>query len=291
MTRKFAPLVMMIVLFSIGKSNAQYYYYNNSYYDKDVIWEIGGSIGLMSGITDVGAKKGFMPSFKSVQPAASIYVAAMYQNFAGLRLEGTFGRIAGADSNGAHKQRNLSYRTPIREIALMAELHPLSINYKDVPPMFSPYITLGMAWFSFNPQGNLNGNWVDLQPLRTEGQGFAERPGTRPYRLSQSNIIGGFGVKYEINHLFSARAEVLLRYTFTDYLDDASTTYVDPDWFDANLSPHYAALARELHDRSILKDPDYSGPGAIRSGSNTNDHYMSFNLKFAINLGRSPIER
>jgi hypothetical protein len=288
MQRKFTMLGLSAVLcLASFSAKAQYYYYDNNYYDKDVIWEIGTSVGLMSGITDVGGKKGFMPNFKSAQPNISVYAGALYQNVAGVRLEATWGRIAGADSTGLNTKRNLSFRTPIREIAVIGELHPFNLKYHDQPMPLSPYIALGMGWFSFNPQANLNGNWVDLQPLRTEGQGFAERPGTKPYRLSQANIIAGIGVKYELSQLITARAELLMRNTFTDYLDDASTTYVDPAWFDIYLSPQSANLAKQLYDRTADKDPQYSGPGAVRGGAKTNDHYMTFNFKIAINLGRA----
>jgi hypothetical protein len=290
MQRKIVSMILTIMVLSSLNARSQYYYYDNNYYDKDVIWEIGTSFGLMTGLTDIGTKKGFMPNLKSGQLNSTVYVGALYQNVAGVRLEATWGRIAGADSNGLHTKRNLSFRTPIREIALIGELHPLNLRYHDQPIPFSPYIALGMGWFSFNPQANLNGNWVDLQPLRTEGQGFAQRPGTRPYRLSQANIIMGMGVKYELSQLLTARAEILLRHTFTDYLDDASTTYVDPAWFDQYLSPQAANLAKQLYDRTVDKDPLYSGPGAVRAGAKTNDHYMTFNLKIAVNLGRSRVD-
>ncbi|HEX6914582.1 MAG TPA: hypothetical protein VF145_05050 [Chitinophagaceae bacterium] len=287
MRRKSTKLLLVLaVLFTAQTAHGQYYYYDNNYYDNDIIWEIGFSTGLMTGITDIGGKKGFMPNFGSSQLNAGAYAGVMYQNVAGVRLEATWGKIAGADSNGAQTRRNLSFRSSIREIALIGEFHPLMLRYRDQPPQFSPYVAFGMGWFSFNPQANLNGKWIDLQPLRTEGQGFPERPGTRPYRLSQSNIIGGMGVKYELSQWLSLRAEMLLRLTFTDYLDDAHSTYVDPAWFDTNLPAQQATLAKELYDRSKDKDPAFSGPGAVRAGSGTNDHYMTFNPKFAINLGR-----
>lgn len=292
MLRKFTPIVLAVVLLITSlTAKSQYYYYDNRYYDKDVIWEIGASGGLMLGITDIGANKGFFPNLKGgIRTNGSIYAGALYQNVAGARLEVTFGSISGADSNGLHKQRNLSFRTPIREIAVIGELHPFNLTYSENPMPFSPYIALGLGWFSFDPQANLNGRWVSLQPLRTEGQGFPERPGTRPYRLSQSNIIIGGGARFELSQLISARIEMLFRNTYTDYLDDASTLYADPAWFDMYLSPQSANLAKQLHDRSVIKDPGYSGPNAIRAGSKTKDYYMTFNFKLGINLGRSRTE-
>jgi hypothetical protein len=224
--------------------------------------------------------------------SGSFSVGVMYQSLAGVRLEATWGRIAGADSNGLHTKRNLSFRTPIREVAIIGEFHPLMLQYHDQMPQFSPYVMGGLGWFSFNPQARLNNNWINLQPLRTEGQGFPEKgKDSRPYRLSQSNLLFGVGVKYELSRLLSLRSELLIRHTFTDYLDDASTTYVDPAWFDANLSPQQATLAKQLHDRSKVYDPAYSGPGQIRAGSKSNDHYLTLNLKLSINLGRAESDK
>jgi len=292
MRRIFTLLLLAIVILCSSAAKAQYYYYNDNYYDNDMIWEFGTSVGLMNGITDIGSKKGFMPNFKNSQLNASMYVGAMYQNIAGARLEITYGRIAGADSTGGSPKRNLSFRTPIREIALIGEFHPLMLKNDDELPRFSPYVALGLGWFSFNPQASLNGKWIDLQPLRTEGQGFPQtaqyKKDTHPYKLSQSNMIFGAGVKFEASQLVTFRAELLYRKTYTDYLDDASSLYVDPTWFDANLSPAFATLAKQLYDRSAEKDPTYiNGTGSmIRGNEKTKDHYFTFNLKVGINLGR-----
>jgi len=288
-------LLTIVVFITKLQATAQYYYYNDNYYDKDVLFEVGMSTGLMGCMTDIGSNKGPMPNLKSAQLNGSFYIGAMYKSLVGARLEFTYGRIAGADSLGYHKDRNLSFRTPIREIALIGEFHPLMLKYHDELPRFSPYIALGLGWFSFNPQANLKGKWIDLQPLRTEGQGFAQTAqyltGTHPYKLSQSNIIAGGGIKFEASRMVNFRAEFLFRNTFTDYLDDASTFYVDPTWFDANLSPGNAALAKQLYDRTPEKSTTVvNGVGSfIRGNRKTKDYYFSFNIKVGITLGREKI--
>ena len=42
---------------------AQYYYYNDRYYDNDVVMEIGATFGIMNAFTDLGGKKGIGKSF------------------------------------------------------------------------------------------------------------------------------------------------------------------------------------------------------------------------------------
>ena len=85
------------------------------------------------------------------------------------------------------------------------EVHPLFFkDYEDEePPPISPYVVVGASVYSFDPQAKLNGQWYSLQPLHTEGQGFAEYPDRKTYQLTQLNFIAGFGVKYEINSMLN----------------------------------------------------------------------------------------
>lgn len=51
------------------------------------------------------------------------------------------------------------------------------------------------------------------------------------------------GLRIELGSLFNARIEFLDRKLFTDYLDDVSTTYIDPALFYKYLNPSVAAIA------------------------------------------------
>ena len=61
----FRALLLLFYFFSfnIQKSDAQYYFYDDQYYDNPVIIEIGGSIGIMNCLTDLGGKKGIGKKF------------------------------------------------------------------------------------------------------------------------------------------------------------------------------------------------------------------------------------
>lgn len=295
-------------LFMSNIANSQYYFYNDKYYNGDIDFEIGASFGAMNSLTDLGGNKGLGKGFikdlniKNTQVAAGIYAVATFKDIVGIRLEGTFGNVKGYDSilkgdNSDAKnryQRNLSFKSPINEFSAMVEFHPLMLKNIDIAtdeiPKLSPYIMGGIGFFSFKPQTNLNGTWVNLQPLRTEGQGFAEYPERKKYELSQINIPFGVGVKYELGALFTARFEIVHRVLFTDYLDDVSTKYVDPTLFSSYLSPSQAALAQQLHNRSISTDPSFSQPDAIRGDSKDNDAFFTVNLKLGFNLGKKRVK-
>jgi hypothetical protein len=291
MNKIFSTFCLALVLLTTIPATAQFYYYDNKYYDKDLIMEFGGGFGGMKGITDVGRKKSIIADYtnlKSVHSAGSIFIGAMYQNFVGARLEVSFGQISGADSlDGLNKDKNLSFRSKISEVALIGEFHPLMMNNNmEEPSKFSPYIAAGIGWFSYNPQAYYQNKWVDLRPLRTEGQGFAEYPDREIYKLSQVSLPVGLGVRYELSQMFNLRFEILNRFTFTDYLDDASKPYIDRSLFYNYLSPEKAALAEALADRSAN---GYQEGAAPRGGFNTKDGFLTFSLKASINLGRQRI--
>lgn len=291
MIRHFSKYFIFSLLLLLTKNSySQFYYYNDKYYDKDLIWEVGASYGIMNCVTDVGVKNpsAFLPSWvqwKNSKGNGSFYIGVNYKDIVGGRLEFTMGKIAGADSMGKHVDRNLSFRSDISEIALIGEVYPFNFKYKENGlSRFSPYLMAGIGWFSFNPQAYYQGRWYDLQPLRTGGQGFKEViPNTDPYKLSQVNVPVGVGLKYEISNMFNARFEILYRFLFTDYLDDASGLSPDPSVFDLYFTPQKATIAKALSDRSS------AGTGVLRGSQKFNDHYFNINFKLGITLGRQKI--
>ena len=297
----FLALVCSTVLSQPLK--AQYYFYNDKYYDKDVVLDLGASFGIMNCLTDLGGKKTTgiknitqAVNWKNSKPSFGAYIMAMYREKIGVRLEATFGEVTGADSTlknynnpGSRYESNLSFKSKIADIQLGLEIHPLMfLNYDDVePPRFSPYTVLGVGYYSFDPQAQLNGQWYSLQPLRTEGQGFSEYADRTPYKLSQFNIAAGLGVKYEISSLFNARLEVNHRFLFTDYLDDVSTTYIDPSLFQRYLPANVATVAQQLHNRKReLKPTAVTNPGDQRGSPTSNDAFFTIQLKVGVIIGR-----
>lgn len=300
----------MLSLFGY-KATAQYYFYDNYSYDSPVMFELGGSVGLMNCLTDVGGKSGLgRPFIKDLNIGnncmnGSIYLSATYKEKFALRFEGTFGNIKGYDSilknvrttSQGRYERNLNFRSKISEFSLLAEFHPLFIfidwpGRDQDPPYFSPYLVGGIGFFSFNPQSkSRNGQYVDLQPLSLEGQGFAEYLERKPYKLSQINFPVGAGVRYELGPSFNLRAEFLYRILTTDYLDDVSKRYINPDVFSNYLSGADLQNAIDLSSNQRTNTgPDKAmyrkTEGGIRGNPKNNDSYFSFNIKIGYTFGR-----
>ncbi len=298
--KKAALLLFTTILFLFTK--AQFYYYNNRYYECAVVGELGSSFGLMNSFTDLGGRKGIGRNFikdltwKTARPSFSLYGMAMYKNAIGLRLEATFGSVVGYDSilkNSANSyagryERNLSFKSKIVDIQLAAEIHPLFFKLNDdAIPKFSPYAVIGIGYYSFDPKANLNGRWYSLQPLRTEGQGFNEYRERKPYKLHQFNVATGIGVRYELSSWFNLRLETTHRFLNTDYLDDVSTTYIDPNLFAQYLPASFASAAKKLYNRKAEINPaDGTVPGSQRGDPNDKDTFFTIQLKIGVIVGR-----
>jgi hypothetical protein len=311
--KKIAVLICFVATMAAfsSKSYAQFYFLNNDYYDTEVLFEVGASAGAMNCLTDIGGTKGIGRKFTkdmnlgNTRFNGSFYVGALYRYAIGLRLEFTYGKLASHDSilskvpvgdiARARYNRNFSFRSTVTEVNLVAEFHPIFIfgNHEardEIPPLYSPYLMIGVGYFSFNPQTKLGNRWIDLQPLSTEGQGFPEYPDRKVYKLNGITLPIGVGMKYELTSFLNVRGEFLYRFTDTDYLDDVSTNYIDPDVFYNHLSGNRLTNALLLHDRQRGEYLPQTLPGKKRGDVTNNDGFFTFNLKIGLNIGRQRIK-
>ncbi|RYF90842.1 MAG: hypothetical protein EOO03_02775 [Chitinophagaceae bacterium] len=230
------------------------------------------------------------------------FVSVYPADWIGFRVAAQITYLSGDDMNveaaGSHetfrKERNLDFKSNVWEAYTAVELFPLMMfnKYNDYDPRLKPYGLIGVGLFKFNPKGSLttaNGSktWHELQPLRTEGQGMTEYPGKEAYKLTQINIPMGLGIKYQLSERVNIGTEFLYRKTFTDYIDDVSTTYIDPIHFENYLSNADAVLARKLHDKSnsLTTPANRTIPGEQRGNSKNMDSYFSTVLKLGVRLG------
>lgn len=174
--------------------------------------------------------------------------------------------------NRGRMRRNLNFRSPILEYGVTAEINLWGL-VKNEYTRFRPILITGANVFYFTPQAFYNNEWVDLQPLGTEGQGSSAYPERQKYSLTQISLPMGMGIKYDITDHIWFGAGVKARWTFTDYIDDVSTTYADPEILIASNG----SLAAELAFRTDELDPNagYPKEGTVRGNPNENDWYMT----------------
>jgi hypothetical protein len=193
-----------------------------------------------------------------------------------------FGHLEAADRYNRDylKPRNLSFYTGIKEA-----FAGLEINFLDITKTrFTTYLYGGIAVFHFDPWAYDNaGNKVRLQPLSTEGQGLAEFPTQKPYRLTQFALPFGIGIKYAVSDNVNIGLEMSQRKTFTDYLDDVSSFYVDHEKLLAAKGPK----AIEMAYRGIaspVASASYPAHGEQRGTPSEMDWYYFTGLNIEIKL-------
>ena len=104
--KRIISLLSLCILLTAYSNNAsaQYYFYNDDYYDSPILFEVGASLGAMNSLTDIGGNKGIGKRFVkdlnmgTTSFCGGIFVSAIYKNAVALRLEGTFGKISGNDN-------------------------------------------------------------------------------------------------------------------------------------------------------------------------------------------------
>jgi hypothetical protein len=176
--------------------------------------------------------------------------------------------------------RNLSFQTNIIEWNLLGEYTFLDITEKK----FSPFIYGGIAVFHFDPYAyDTTGQKVYLKPLSTEGEGLPQYPGQKPYSLTQFAIPFGGGIKFRVSENVVLAYEVGFRKTFTDYLDDVSTYYVDQTILQNAKGPLAVEMAYRANE---LKggNQTYPASGTVRGGPKYKDMYYYSGIRVSIAL-------
>lgn len=266
--------------------------YKKRLMDPTHCWEVALTIGGNNFMGDLGGNKGkgkpLLKDYRFNNNKLLTGIATNYYltNYAQLQVSLHFAQISDADSliknTGDFERwrfyRNLSFRSNVFEGYGGITFYPLLYLQRNNPEWHraNPFIGVGFGIFHFNPEAYYSGKWVKLQPLKLEGQGFAEYPDRKPYKLWQPFLPVTLGIKSTINNNWSLSAGVIMRKTFTDYLDDISTTYIEPELFDKYHSPEMAAIAKDLYSRSIT--PWKVKPGIKKANAENTDSYITFFL-------------
>jgi hypothetical protein len=244
-------------------------------------------LGELGGANRVGTHAFRDLEFSMTRPAVMVgYRYRLSPTFANC-TKFSYGVVSGDDKltkEPFRSNRNLSFKSNIFELSTNLEISFLQeqvghrYRLRGVRGMrnieISAYGFVGIGVFHFNPKAKLDGQWYQLQPLGTEGQGKAAS--REKYKRTQLCVPLGLGAKYAIDRQWSLGFEIGLRYTFTDYIDDVSKSY----YYDRGNS-----LVQQLADRSL---DDKSHVGEQRGDPRYNDAYVFavFNLNYKIRTGR-----
>lgn len=274
--------VLVIVLGSIHPVYAQEFKREFKYFS------IGWSINAMNYVGELDPGPGFFsPGVKFTRENIGLSFTKRVAPRISFRGNISRGVIQGDDFENAswsekdihRKIRNLSFKNTIWELKADAIVDFFQNRSNPLKRLdFIPYMFLGIAYYHHNPKArapeSVGGNWVELQPLQLEG---------KSYSLHQLAVPVGIGFRYKLNKRWDVAFEMGWRFTFTDYLDDASNSYKGKEHFGNNQ------LAIAMNDRSMEGLNDNS---EMENWVAENQGYNSFNDYLTINgYGRAGDQR
>lgn len=275
MYRKLLPVIIVL---SFIPSFLQAQLYDS--YKKD------GEFGLAVGAGHYFGDLNTRAAIKRPKFSGGIFFIKQFNNYVGLKVEADYARLGFSDiyaRNETQVRRNLSFNSNVWEISASGYFN----FFKFIPGIagfnYTPYLSLGLGVFSFDPYAYLNDTKYYLRPLNTEGQGTAVYPERKQYSTMALCIPVTVGYKVSLNDRVNIFGEVGYRFTNTDYLDDVSSTYAGPEAFPAQPdgSPSTAFL---LQDRSYETGTSIGVKGRQRGNSLQKDAYVLAHLGISWNL-------
>lgn len=253
---------------------------NSSAQPADFEHELGIQAGVANYYGDLNTQFGF----KGIGPAFSGFWRGNYGYRFGLKTSISYMQVSAADASSSsvfEQQRNLSFKSSITDINAQFEFNFLkyvkNVYYNEEGSRFTPYLSVGVGVFFFNPQAEYKGQTYDLQPLGTEGQTDQSYTQIGKYSLHSFSINYGGGIKYHLRRNLSLGIDFTIRRAFTDYLDDVSGQYVPI----ISLNEADKGIAYNLYDRSKELGTSIGTPGKQRGSANGGDDYATLMLSIS----------
>ena len=260
----------------------------------EIIYGVGATnfLGELGGADRTGTN--FVRDFEytMTRPMAQLGVRYKIQEKIAAKVALSYGILRGDDATTSEvyrNNRNINFKSPIVEFGGQVEYSIIKerighrYNLRRVRGVkgfkTNTYFFVGVAGFWFNPKGRYtDGNWYSLQPLGTEGQGLV--PSRKKYSRVSVSIPYGLGLKYGINRKWSIGLEFGARKTFTDYIDDVSTTY----YINSRIKDEKGEIAAYFADPSGPENKNWTASNQQRGDPKDKDSYMFMVLNLTYKL-------
>jgi len=177
-----------------------------------------------------------------------------------LRTELRYYQVRADQKHSRNFFNNLSFRSrnPDFYVGAQGDLFALSRQAR-----VNPYLFAGIGTSFLNPKAQLDGTWYSLPPLTTEGVKYSRTP---------LLVLAGLGATYRLTDRWGLGLELCSNFLNSDYLDDASSVYPQPDQL-------FSDLARRLSDRSPEIGVAPRQAGFIRGNPRVKDSYIFLSVK------------
>ncbi|HRO97876.1 MAG TPA: DUF6089 family protein [Flavobacteriales bacterium] len=286
---RLRTIILLLVLgwLSVEPLSAQYFrqssYWKTHRKEIEFGFGISNFLGELGGRNQIGSPFLWDLEMSKTRPAASLGFRYYLARKVALRTRFTYGVLAGNDnltSEPYRQNRNLNFKSDVFEGSLVVELHFYREELGHVYDLrgvkgtkssrVGLYVFGGIGGFYFDPRTQFNNSWVRLKPLGTEGQGLPG--GADEYNNWGVCIPMGFGVRKAFSKSISAGLEIQYTKTFTDYIDDVSGVYYDPEALLVARGPEAVFLA----DPSLGLIPGQTAIGQQRGDPEDLDAYLFF---------------
>jgi hypothetical protein len=280
MKNRLTILIAILSLVSIKNVNAQF----------ENVQE--GQFGITLGAAHYFGDLNNRAAFNRPKLAVGGFFRKQFGNYTGLRVSAHYAQLGYSDvysDNEYQKRRNLSFNSNVWEIALQGDFNFFKYIPDEPGYLFTPYVTLGVGIFAYDPYAFYQNEKVFLRQLNTEGQTFYQN--RKAYGTMALCFPIGIGFKYSINQNLNLSFEIAHRFTNTDYLDDVSQTYIGVDKFPSpNNIPSIASI---MQDRSYETGEPIGAEGRQRGWSKQKDQYLIAEIGLSFNLSsyRCPTAR
>lgn len=241
-------------------------------------WDYGMWAGFSNYFGDLNTRT----SFEYMGPGAGVFARYNFNTRLAWKNGFNFGKVSFSDEASPdpfQRARNLSFHSNILEITSQLEVNFFRFEPRKERYKFTPYLSFGVSGFYFNPKAELDGVTYALQPIGTEGQND-ESTGKKPYSRFGFAIPVGGGFKYRFHPAWTLGVELGVRVTFTDYLDDVSTTYPE-NVFSFSVPRN---IAEALSDRSGEVGEPIGYAGKQRGMSDKKDQFLFFGLSLSYTI-------
>ncbi|WP_316793607.1 DUF6089 family protein [Pedobacter frigoris] len=232
-------------------------------------WELGIHGGGAGYLGDLNQTK----PLKLSGVSAGGYVKINFDPYWALGAHYTYGKIKADDLksyNEDFRNRGLNFNTGLNEVSLQVDFNFLEYFAGGGTKGFSPYIYAGIGGVFFSPKASYPKNSIlgdetyKLRFYKTEGQ-------AEPYKNYALTVPYGVGMKFRLKENWGLFTQIGYRTAYTDYLDDVSTKYPNPN--NSNWPTDNNLLIRQM-----LSNPSevagYGAPSTQRGDFRKRDTYM-----------------
>ncbi len=301
MKKIFTFLVLLLIIIPV-LVNAQRW--KRQRYEFSIGAGVTNFLGELGGANQIGTHYFRDLEFSQTRLAAALGLRYKLSNYFAVNTHLTYGRVSGDDKLTTEKFRHT------RNINFFSDIYEWSLNFegafqqeqighryrlKKVKGLkgyeLYSYLFAGLGVFYFNPKAEFQGQTYNLRDYNTEGQGYV--PTRKKYSTIQLCIPLGIGFKYTIDRQWGLGLEFGIRKTFTDYIDDVSTTYIDLSQYQSGEQYDVGQFLANPSDRSDAEAGRITSPGQQRGDPRYKDSYMFaiFSLNYKIKTGRNNLPR